>query len=356
MNKKRKILFLGDINSIHLLKWIIAVKDEFEVRVCSLDPNENSHPDFNISDIKVISTSKKLTASSNKLSYLRSFRLFKKEYSEFAPDIVHAHYASSYGLLGAFLSPKRFFVSVWGSDVFEFPKRSILHRSLYKIIMSRADRIFSTSRAMALEINNYTTKDVTVIPFGVDVQRFQVVNKEKNQLLIGTLKSLEKIYGIDILIKATKIVVERMPDVKCHIYGRGSQEASLRKLIHDLDLSDNIELKGYISNNNASDALATFDVFCALSREESFGVSVIEASAASVPVVVSNVGGLPEVVIDQETGIIVDKEDYQAAADAILMLLENQSLRDSMGYNGRDFVTKNYNWNANVESMKSYYN
>jgi glycosyltransferase involved in cell wall biosynthesis len=93
------------------------------------------------------------------------------------------------------------------------------------------------------------------------------------------------------------------------------------------------------------------DIYVALSRQESFGVAVIEAGAAGRPVVVSNVGGLPEVVRDGETGFIVPPNDPDAAADALERLVRDQLLRRQMGEAGAQHVAKNYSWDASVQTM-----
>ena len=99
--------------------------------------------------------------------------------------------------------------------------------------------------------------------------------------------------------------------------------------------------------------LAKLDVYVALSRldSESFGVAIIEAGAARRPVVVSDAGGLPEVTIEGTTGLVVPRENPQAAADAIEKLVLNPELRVSMGEAGRKHVAETYSWDACLEKM-----
>ena len=84
---------------------------------------------------------------------------------------------------------------------------------------------------------------------------------------------------------------------------------------------------------------------------ESFGVAVLEASACGCPVVATRVGGVPEVCIDGQTGILVEPNNSDVLADAIIKLAKNAQLRNNMGMAGRDFVVKNYDWNKNVRTM-----
>ena len=82
---------------------------------------------------------------------------------------------------------------------------------------------------------------------------------------------------------------------------------------------------------------------------------IIEASSCRKPVIVSNVGGLPEVVVNNETGFIVESEDYKSAAEKINSLIVNAELRKEMGNSGREFVINNYNFESNLKEMINLY-
>ncbi|EGP4907849.1 glycosyltransferase family 4 protein, partial [Enterococcus faecium] len=131
----------------------------------------------------------------------------------------------------------------------------------------------------------------------------------------------------------------------------------LQKLISDLSLNDIIELKGYIPNSQVPQVLNTFDIFCVTSimNSESFGVAAVEAMAAKLPVVATDVDGFKEVVQDRVTGIIVEKGNINMIANAILELIENSQLRCSYGQAGYKRVTDLYDWDKNVKKMEKIY-
>ena len=91
------------------------------------------------------------------------------------------------------------------------------------------------------------------------------------------------------------------------------------------------------------------------SRAEAFGVAALEAQACGLPVVASNVGGLPEVVRDGETGLLVPPEAPQALAAALMTLIQDPQLRADMGRNGREWVLERYEWRHNVDEMLGIY-
>lgn len=354
MSKRKRILLLGDINSIHLQKWIVGLKNDFEIFVFSLDPIEANIN--GLENVQIFSNQKKTTNRKGKLSYLKSLKKFRKLHKEVKPDFVHAHYATSYGLLGALLKPKKLFISVWGSDVYEFPKKSFIHKTVFKWTVNRANKLFSTSQNMKIELQKYTSKDINVIPFGIDLALFKK-QKEKIQndtFVIGTIKSLEKIYGIDTLLNVFAKFRKKVPNSKCIIYGKGSEGDSLIQLAKKLKIENEVEFKGFIINNEVPKAISQMDVFCVLSRQESFGVAAVEAAACEIPVIASNIGGLPEVVVNNETGFIVDN-DVEQIVNKLFDLYSDSSLRNKMGQNGNTFVSNNYDWKENVETMKSFY-
>jgi glycosyltransferase involved in cell wall biosynthesis len=139
------------------------------------------------------------------------------------------------------------------------------------------------------------------------------------------------------------------------IVGDGSQRSKLERFARVLGVYGATEFLGYIPNEQVPSVLNRFSIYAALSRQESFGVAVAEASACGLPVLVSRVGGMPEVVDDGVTGIVVEKENVQAAANAILRLMRAPSMRQWMGDAGRRSVLKKYNWSENAARMEHIY-
>ena len=279
----------------------------------------------------------------------------------FKPDIVHAHYATSYGTLGRLCGFHPYVLSVWGSDVYDFPRRSWLHRKLLQENLAAADHLCSTSENMAAETQRYCNKPVTITPFGVDCDRFRpsfVPKNSEDEFVIGTIKALESPYGIAYLLRAFALLITKYAGrkkLRLVIAGDGPLRKSLQRLAQDLGVINEVSFLGRIAHSQVPQLLNTFSVFCALSLSESFGVAILEASACQVPVVVTNVGGLPEVVRDNHTGFIVPAKDAQAAANAVGKLIDQGSLRRDFGEVGRKFVLENFEWSQNAKRMENVY-
>jgi glycosyltransferase involved in cell wall biosynthesis len=123
-----------------------------------------------------------------------------------------------------------------------------------------------------------------------------------------------------------------------------------------LGIEDDTIFTGFVQNNEIQKYHNIIDIFIVASLEESFGVAALEASSCGNPVVASNVGGLPEVVDQNKTGFLVEKENPDSIAEAIGKLIESPNLRSDMGKKGRQKVIDEYDWNNSVSKLISIYN
>ena len=141
------------------------------------------------------------------------------------------------------------------------------------------------------------------------------------------------------------------------IVGGGPDETKLKNLARELNIADITTFCGRVSHEEVPKYLNSMDIYVAVSvsESESFGVAIIEASACGLPVIVSDVGGLPEVVVANKTGLIVRREDVSGTAEAIIKLVRDRDLREQMGLNGRLHVQENYEWSKNVSQMEEVY-
>lgn len=365
---KKRILFLSDIDSAHTRKWAVSLADRgYDIGIFSLRKSEShwfdAYPNITAYHSDGFGKSKFSAGSRSKLAYLKLIPSVKKAIAEFAPSIVHAHYATSYGLLGARAGFHPLVISVWGSDIFDFPKESWLHKRMVMYNLKRADRIFSTSHVMKTEILKYVSREIAVTPFGVDVQSFAHFvpdNEEKihGARVIGTIKSLEDKYGIDVLIEAFSMVkMKYSQPLKLVIAGSGTQAEKYKELAKNLNVSDDVLFAGQLKSEDVPAWHNRFDIFANLSvlDSESFGVAVVEAMACERPVVVTRVGGLTEVVEENVTGLVVAPRDAKSAAEAFLKLLEDLDLSNQMGKAGRARVLAKYDWQKNLDDIEKLY-
>lgn len=352
---------LSDMGSIHTKRWVKSLSE----RGCSImlfSFVENS-VDFyaNLNNVQVrCALAKESRSNWDKAMYLKSVSTVRRLIKDYSPDIVHAHYASSYGLIGALAKSKKipFILSVWGSDVYDFPNNVPFGKQIIRFNLKKADKILSTSHVMAKETMKYSDKKIDVTPFGVDTTLFKPRSfNETDEFIIGNIKTLRPKYGIDILIKAADIVIKNNPSrkIRLDIYGEGPQKEELIRLSESLGIADKVNFMGFVNNDKLPAVYNSVSVSVSVSDSESFGVVAVEAMACGCPVVTSDADGFTEVVDDAITGFIVPKRDVEATAEAIQRFIDNPDLRVTMGKAGRTRVERLYNWDDNVDKMMQIY-
>lgn len=357
-----RILMLCPEYSIHSVKWINALADRgYEVHSCYCKGQEDK---ASLINNKVIRHMLPIKAP---YGYYINAPFLKGIVKSINPDIIHVHRASSYATLARFSGVRCDILSIWGSDVYEFPIKKNANRRIIEKNLDYAKCLASTSAVMAEQSKLFLldkSKKINVTPFGVNVDLFKPCHINHNNIVIGTVKTLSIKYGIDIAIKAFGKTVNKLKSrgydqiaesIKYNIYGRGPLKDKLQELINDLQLEDKIKLCGYIQNNDVPNVINSFDIFLLASNEESFGVAAVEAMACGIPIVATKVPGFSEVIDNGNTGLLVDIDDVENMSESLYRLIIDIELRKKLGNAGRERVLQKYNWDDNVSQMEKLY-
>lgn len=354
-----KIAYLAAKNSIHAVRWLNAMASSgHDVHLLTL--HQGGDPLDGRIRIYQMPFGPVSGYFLNAPWLIRKLMLIK-------PQLVHINYASGYGTLGTISGFHPRIISVWGSDVYEFPTRSRLARKLVAHTLRTADQITSTSQTMAEHTRRIFPgiRKIEIIPFGIDVDKFHPDDRpvDSGVIVVGTVKSLAPLYGIDIMIKAFSEAVRALrtrsadsgAKLRLYIAGDGPSRPELESLVQSLGLKEWTTFAGHLAHAEVPKALNRLNIFVNTSDNESFGVAILEASSCGLPVIVSDVGGLPEVVEDGKTGFIVPRGDIKATAEAIVKLATNPDLRRKMGEAGRKRVGEMFCWKENVMTMEELY-
>lgn len=338
-----RICFISDAGSVHTIKWCEYFHSlGYEISVISLRPGE-------INNTKVYAFQEadfNEKSDFRKLWYLTYTSRVKKFLEEIQPDIIHVHYVTSYGILGALSGFHPCVMSVWGTDIQEFPKKSFLHRKLVEFNLSRADAIWSPSHALKRLTQQYTDKDVKVTPFGVNTDEFRPISelKDTKDYIIGTVKALERRYGIEYMIEAFAMVKKKhsLENFKLEIAGIGSLLDEFKALCVHLGVEEDVTFLGFLTKEEVIAAFNRFKIAIFPSNEEGFGVAAVEAQACGTPAIVSNVGGLPESTNPGVTSLLAESKNAASFAVAIEELYFDETKRQKMAIAAREFVVEKY--------------
>lgn len=254
-------------------------------------------------------------------------------------DIVHLHMSSQGSclrklLLGltcwVFRTP--FIIHLHGSEfkVFYGCELGAIGRKIVRFTFARATRVIALSSTwQAWMKEEMGLKNVTVVLNGVPSLSIQKYKDPKPTVLfLGRLGARK---GTDDLIKSIRIISKQLPDVALELGGDGDIE-NYRQLAADLP---NVRFLGWVDDAGRREALARATVYCLPSWNEGLPMSVLEAMSAGLPVVSTPVGGIPEAVVEGETGLLVQPGDVQGLTNALSKLLLNPDMASIMGHNGQ---------------------
>ncbi len=338
-----RVVILGWADSTHIQRWATGLTGRgFDISVISVGGSA-------IPEIPTI-----VYPRGEKGAYLNYALSARRDVRALCPNLLHCHYASGFGLWTQAISHRPTLVSVWGSDVIGV---SGIEKWMVARTLRRADWVSATGEFLkqaALVVAPAIADKSTVIPFGVTPPK-ETKPLPEGPVRICYLKEHRAIYGPDLLVEAFAIARRTIPDLRLSLAGSGPMESDLRHRIDELDLTGAVDFPGYLTRAQVVDYLSDHHVLVMPSRMESFGVSALEAASCARPVIASNVGGIPEVVVDGQTGILVAPENIEALAAAIVKMAGDRGLIERMGRAGRQFVTEKYDFEKSLDQMAELY-
>ena len=280
-----------------------------------------------------------------------------------------AHYSI---LLPAWIMSKvrriKYGVFVYGFDLLHPQTR--IYRGIFNALLRGADFIFADSKEAAnIAVNlGVISENVHLVNPCVDtspktdgitadaVRKRHGLENKKCILMVGRLVERK---GCDTVINALPTVIRSIPDAHFLVAGKGPMQDKLVALVENLKLQDSVTFAGFVPDDDLTAYYQACDVFVMISRElresgdiEGFGIVYLEANLQGKPVVAGRSGGVPDAVIHEETGLLVDPVDPQETALAIIRLLEDPFYARSLGENGRRRVLRDFTTNKAALSVK----
>ncbi len=274
--------------------------------------------------------------------------------------IVHAHspHAHALGILAVKLAGNCKIVLSRRVDF--HIKKNMLSRMKYLNV----DRIIAVSKRVGdiLIADGLAKERIDIVPDGVDTERFQKVEGDhlifelgfhRDKLCIGNISAFTWEKGHRTFLEAARIVADEFPEAVFLIVGEGPLRREIETLVKKLDLEVNVRLLGF--RQDIPEILSILNLFVLSSSWEGLGTSLLDAFASRVPVVATNVGGIPEIVKDKVNGILVPPGNPGALAGAIISLLKNRELASRMGEEGFRLVKEKFSVERMVEETRKIY-
>jgi glycosyltransferase involved in cell wall biosynthesis len=249
----------------------------------------------------------------------------------------------------------RVVLSFHGADITHFTSRSPVHLRLLRFMIHLADSTVCCSHDLLSQLQAAIAEPVTrgtVVHNGIDVDRTRSLlrnNSAIHDLLptsyIANVATFEPKKGQDLLVRAFALVREQLPQVKLVLAGReGPWLGRVRELVESLDLRDRVVILTNLSHSDALRTIAGAGLFVLCSRREPFCIVLLEAAALEAPVVAMSVGGVPEFVVDGQTGLLVPSEDVEMLARQIVRLQQDAALAERLALGAAERVKEKFSW------------
>ncbi|CAA7599627.1 Glycosyltransferase subfamily 4-like, N-terminal domain protein [Acididesulfobacillus acetoxydans] len=345
-----RLCFLGDAGSIHLQRWLTYfVSLGHEVHVVS----------FRDCPVEGVQVHLLASGREGRLAYVKALTKVRGIVRRINPDILHAHYATSFGLLGIMSQFHPLVVSAWGSDVLVAPVRSYWLRKVVECVLPRADALTSDSLYMSgrmEELLHRVPKRLLTVTMGVSQAWFDgITPADKKPAQILSLRGHQPIYNIDIILKAIPETVRAVPKARLVLAGEGEETPKLKALAASLGIEPFVRFVGQLPHSEVEAYLNESAVMVSVPSSDATAVSLLEAMACGSFPVLSDLPANREWVSDGINGLIVPAKDAAALAGALIRGLRDQGLRERAFERNRKKIRERAIWEDNMAEVQSLY-
>jgi glycosyltransferase involved in cell wall biosynthesis len=277
----------------------------------------------------------------------------------YKPAIVHAIMESYAGialwLYKVFGGNAKTILTLQSGDLDLPEKQAKIKRFIWKKIHTSPDKVIAISSALAARARGLGAGDVSIISNGVDfdeINRAPAAEAIPRRIISVARLSAEK--GLDYLISAFRDVKNEFPEAQLALVGEGAERERLEKLAADSGFYGAISFLGRRPHQEALAEIKKSEVFVLPSLGEGMGIALAEAQALGVPVIATRVGGIPDVVEDGVSGLLIQPKDAVAIAAAIIRIFRHPELKNQLSANARQSVKK-FDWDEIAKRYDAIY-
>lgn len=340
----------------------------FDVKIYSTDPSGKLPKRQNKSNLEIF----RFRSLSPKRVYFFAPELYRALAKAEDVDIIHAHGYPNFPALASAAAKSRnkkpfvftphyggYDVQTMGTGIWRIFAKKAYNLSVGKYIMSRADAVVTVGkleRKAVKEKFGVESERIRYIPNGVNAGRFQKSANKRDKKTILYVGRLEKYKGVHFLLKAFKKLEVIHPDAELVIVGSGPYKEELVRLANCLNFTRNVKFLENVPEESLTQLYESSSVFVALSQYEGQPISLVEAMASGLPVVATNVGAIPELIRDQETGILLSfPPEEKILVKHLGLLLGNEDFSRKIGEEARRTILSTFSWDRTVNELIDLY-
>ncbi len=343
-----KLCFLGDAPSVHTQKWAsYFVQRGHRVHIISFRPSSIDGAEVHYITSRIPS----------KLKYLFNIRRVRDIVHSLKPDILHAHYLTSYGFLSALSRFHPLVMTAHGSDLLISPRKSLILNQLVRYALGKADLVTTVAEHMAEELVKLgVPRDkILVFQYGVDRDVFKCRGKEPSEPIVLSTRKLEPVYNLQLLLRATPYVLKEIPSARFLILGEGYQKEELQRISEELKVEDRVEFRGEVDHNVIPDYLESSPIYVSTCLSDGTSMSLLEAMAVGTFPIVISIPGNREWIEDGRNGFLIPPDSPQILAERIVRALRDRNLREDAKKINSKLIDLRGDWKNNMRRMEEAY-
>ena len=286
---------------------------------------------------------------------------------KFRPDLIHTGWVQLDGIVAVLTGYKPILLMPWGSDILIFPFEHKKKMDQAKYVINQSSHIYADCNDVKntiLQITEYDPNEISVFPNGIDLSLFNPERKKKNilnklgwskQKIIIMTRSFERIYGIQYFLMALPKIIKNEALARVLMIGSGPEEDVIKGIVDALDLNHYVHFTGFIPNDELAYYLNSAEIYVSTSITDGSSLSLLEAMACRLPVVVSDVPANCEWVKDGENGYIVPCKKVNPISDRVKTLLNDKLTSDRMGKLNLIIARERADWRKNYLLLERIY-
>lgn len=347
---KKKIIFVAPGNSSHSLKWISTIKNQnnFEILWLSFYGQDEK-----IDDIEQHSFSKNISG------IIKSISIIKKNQDA----IIHIHSVGFHSIFFIcamlFGIKNKIITSPWGSDLI-FGIKSFFKRRLLKFLFNNSDLVTCDAlfiKDLVKDLNKHA--HIQIINFGIDTDKFVYFKrtfKAKDKLKILSNRSLEDIYNIESIIKASEILHRKEINFELNIYAEGSLSQDFKDLVHSMELSSKVKFKGRYTQDSLINILNENHIYISMARSDAgIAASTAEAMSTGMVCCVSDVAENNLWINNKNNGFLIEDDNHNMLADQIEKIYKKGVYLEEIAKNARNKITDDNSIKGEMNKMSILY-
>ncbi len=357
-----KVLYFTRTQSPHDLRFTQALAaTEHQIFVLCLEPEAGRQWPGNITEIEWQGINPIYTEQTlnEQLEWL------KEVLERIRPDIIHAGPIQTAAYYTAKVGFHPLVSMSWGSDLLLDADENPFSQFVTRYTLERTDVLVGDCASVGKKAESlgFPRQNYFQFPWGVDLQHFTPAGGAplreqlgwQDRVVLLSNRSLSPLYGVDVLLKAFAEACAENPDLRLLLFGKGSQESQFRQYVFDHDLTDKVHFGGHASLEELPDIYRSADIYLSASHSDGSSVSLMEALACGLPVVVSDIPGNLEWINEGEQGWLFKDGDSQICSQKILLAASLVGRLNQIKIGNRTLAEKRADWSKNFTVLLKAY-